>query len=220
MIITIDGPAGSGKSTVAAMLAGRLGACFLDTGAMYRAVTVAAMQGGVDLADEGQLVGVLRENDFEFTIDDDLTRAAVNGCDVTDDIRRPDVTANVKYIASAPALRAGLVEMQRRLAGEYEKIVTEGRDQGTVAFSDADFKFFLSAGAAERARRRQVQLGENGIALGLDKIQSEIEKRDKSDESREVGPLTPADDAIIIDTTEMNAEGVVEKMLSYISGKC
>ncbi len=220
LIITIDGPAGSGKSTVAQMLAKRLGAAFLDTGAMYRAVTVAAMREEVDLADTKGVLEVLKKTDFEFSAAGDVMKVSINGIDVKEDIREPRVTSNVHYIASAGVLRAELVQMQRQFAKEHLKIVTEGRDQGTVAFADADYKFFLSASVAERANRRHLQLLEKGTEVAIEKIQSEIEKRDESDKSRDVGPLTPADDAIIIDTTEINAKQVVEKMLSCIRGKC
>ena len=218
MVITIDGPAGSGKSTIAQLVAERLGAGFLDTGAMYRAVTLAAMRSGVDLTDEESLVGVMDGNEFRFAITDSHTQVSINGVDETDAIRDPAFTVNVEYIASAPKLRAKLVKMQRSLAGYLEKIVTEGRDQGTIAFADADFKFFLVAGLAERARRRQAQLKENGKEVDLEELKQQILQRDASDEAREVGPLVCAEDAITIDTTELNIEQVIEKILGHIRG--
>lgn len=219
LIITIDGPAGVGKSTVAQLLAQRLGIAFLDTGAMYRAVTLAAMQKEVDLTNKNQLLDVLAQTDLQFSIAQGRMKVSADGVDVTEQIRGRRVTANVRHIAEAGKLRDELVQMQRRFAEEYERIVTEGRDQGTIAFGDADFKFFLTADLAERAGRRQRQLSENGKEVDIEKIQAEIAKRDASDQSRTVGPLTPADDAIIIDTTYMDAEGVVEKMLEYVEGK-
>ena len=219
LVITIDGPAGVGKSTVAQMLAERLGIAFLDTGAMYRAVTLAAMQKKADLADKNQLLEVLAQTDLQFSIAQDRMKVSVDSVDVTEEIRDRRVTANVHHVAEAGELRHELVQMQRNFAQEHERIVTEGRDQGTVAFADADFKFFLTADLAERARRRQSQLAQDGEEMDTEKIQTEIAKRDASDQNRTVGPLTPADDAIIIDTTYMDAKGVVGKMLEYVEGK-
>ncbi len=135
LVVTIDGPAASGKSTVARLLAERLGASFLDTGAMYRAATLAAMQAGVDMNNEKQLLGVLETRDFQFAVKEGKMTVSINGVDVTEQIRRPEVTSNARYIASASKLRGKLVEMQRRFAAGEEGIVTEGRDQGTVVFS-------------------------------------------------------------------------------------
>ena len=219
LVITIDGPAGVGKSTVAQMLAERLGIAFLDTGAMYRAVTLAAMQKKADLADKNQLLDILRQTDLQFSIAQGRMKVSADGVDVTEQIRGRRVTANVRHVAEAPKLRHELVQMQRRFAEEYERIVTEGRDQGTIAFEDADFKFFLTTDLAERAGRRQRQLAQDGKEVDIEKIQAEIARRDASDENRAVGPLTPAADAIIIDTTDLDAEGVVEKILEYVEGK-
>ena len=216
LIVTIDGPAGSGKSTVSQLLAEKLSAAFLDTGAMYRAVTLAAMRNGTDLTDTQELLDVLTSNKFEFTIDGILMRVSVNGVDATDDIRLPEVTANVKYVASEAKLRSKLVEMQRHFAADCKKIVTEGRDQGTVVFPDADYKFYLEADISERTRRRQQQLKTTGKELPIEEIKKNIEKRDHCDTSRKVGALTPAEDAIIIDTTNLGITEVVKKMLSYI----
>ncbi len=144
----------------------------------------------------------------------------INGIDFTEQIRAPQVTANARYIASCPNVREKLVEMQRQFAAGLQKIVTEGRDQGTVAFPDADIKFYLVADSAERAKRRQADLHAKGDDQTLEQIQKAIEERDKSDESRTVGPLKPADDAVIIDTTDLSIDGVVEKLLSCVKEKC
>ncbi len=229
LVITIDGPAASGKSTVARLLAERLGASFLDTGAMYRAVTLAAIEAGVDMGDEEKLLGVLETSEFQFAVKEGKMAVSIDGVDVTERIRGPEVTAKARHIASAAKLREKLVRMQRRFAAGEEKIVTEGRDQGTVAFSDADVKFYLTADAGERARRRRAELrtkggGEprpsDGLGESLEQIQKAIEERDKSDEDRAVGPLRPADDAIIIDTTDLGIEEVVEKVLRRVKEKC
>jgi len=216
LIITIDGPAASGKSTVARLLAEQLGASFLDTGAMYRAVTLAAMRAGVDMSDEKQLLGVIDRYKFRFEAGQGKMAVYVDGIDVTEQIRQPDVTDKVRYIASAAKMREKLVEMQRQFAVRQRKIVTEGRDQGTVAFPKADIKFYLTAEPQERARRRHA---ESLRDEDLGQIQRTIEERDKSDESRTVGPLRPASDAIIVDTTDLSKEEVVEKLLCCVEEK-
>ncbi len=220
MVITIDGPAASGKSTAARMLARKLGASFLDTGAMYRAVTLAAMQAGVDMSDQNKLLGVMKKSEFQFSLRDGKMVVCIDGIDVTGQIRQPQITANARYIASSPKAREKLVQMQRQFAAGRKKIVTEGRDQGTVAFSDADIKFYLTADSIERARRRQAELRTKGGDQSLEQIQKAIEERDRSDENRTVGPLRPAEDAIVVDTTDLSIEEVVEKLLGYVKEKC
>jgi len=220
LIITIDGPAASGKSTAARLLARKLGASFLDTGAMYRAVTLAAMQAGVDLNDEQKLLDITQTCEFQFSAKAGKMTVHIDNTDVTEQIRSPEVTANARYIAAAPRVREKLVQMQRQFASDRQKIVTEGRDQGTVAFDDADIKFYLMADSAERARRRQAELLAKGISENLEQIQKAIEQRDKSDESRAVGPLKPAEDAIIVDTTNMSIEQVVETLAYHVKEKC
>jgi len=216
-IITIDGPAGSGKSTIAAMVARKLSAAFLDTGAMYRTITLAAMNDKLDMENASQLLTVFDNNEFSFVIEADKTVTKINDQNVTEDIRKPEVTANVKHIASNPQLREKLVQMQRNIAEQYQKIVTEGRDQGTVAFKDANIKFFLTASADERAKRRLLQLQANGDnSQAMETIKEAIIKRDHSDSSRTAGPLRPADDAVTVDTSDLNIEQVVEKLLSYV----
>ena len=216
IVITIDGPAGVGKSTVSQMLAKRLGVSFLDTGAMYRALTLAAMNEKADLNKTEQLLDILKRKVLQFDISGGVMKVSIDGIDVSEEIREPSVTANVRYIAEKPELRKQLVRMQRDFARQHGGIVTEGRDQGTAAFPDADFKFFLTADAEERARRRQAQLGESGKEADLEELRENIEKRDASDKNRTVGPLTPADDAIVIDTTNMEVQQAVEKVAEYI----
>jgi cytidylate kinase len=219
LVITIDGPAASGKSTAARLLARKLAASFLDTGAMYRAVTLAAMCADVNLNDEQKLIEVTQKYNFQFSEKSGEMNVRIDGSDVTEQIRNPDVTANARYIAAAPRVREKMVQMQRRYAASRQKIVTEGRDQGTVAFSDANIKFFLTADLAERARRRQAELGISKSQSAID-IQQAIEQRDKSDQERAVGPLKPAEDAIIVDTTNLSIEQVVDKLADYVKEKC
>jgi cytidylate kinase len=216
LIITIDGPAASGKSTVARLVAQRLGASFLDTGAMYRAVTLAAMQAAADMSDQHRLLEVLNDREFQFAIKQDEMKVSIDGVDVTGRLREPQITANARHVASAPRLRKKLVQMQRQIAAQAGTIVTEGRDQGTVAFADANIKFYLTADPAERAKRRQAELQEKGSHESLEKIQRAIEERDRSDQNRAVGPLTPASNAIVVDTTDLTVEQVVEKLLSCV----
>ncbi len=220
LIVTIDGPAGSGKSTVARLLAEKLGATFLDTGAMYRAVTLAAMKAGLDMNLEDNLVKVMNETDFRFSAAAGRMQVRIDNEDVTEQIRSPEVTANARFAAAAPKVRAALVDMQRQFAAEHETTVTEGRDQGTVAFPDAHVKFYLTADAAERAARRHAELQEKGNPQTIEQIQEAIEKRDKSDRSRSVGPMKPADDAIIVDTTRLTIDQVVDNLLSCVREKC
>lgn len=220
LIVTIDGPAASGKSTVARRLADRIGAAFLDTGAMYRAVTWAAVQDAIDLDDEGQLMRVFDNHAFLFEVAQGVVRVTIDGRDITDQIRTPELTANVRYVASSRRPRQRLVEMQRQFAQGHDRVVTEGRDQGTVAFPDADVKIYLTADATERARRRKAELDARGDGVDLVQLREAIESRDRSDENRSVGPLKPAADAVVIDTTGLGIEEVVDKAVRLIEEKC
>jgi len=220
LIITIDGPAASGKSTAARLLARKLDASFLDTGAMYRAVTLAAMRVGIDLRDERQLLDIIQKCEFQFSVSAGKMTVHIDNANVTEEIRSPEVTANAKYIAAVPRVRDELVKMQRQFAAGRHKIVTEGRDQGTVVFDDANIKFYLTADPIERSRRRQAELQTKGKSESLEQIQKAIEQRDKSDQDREVGPLKPAEDAILVDTTNMSIEQVVERLACHVKEKC
>ncbi|MDD5011428.1 MAG: (d)CMP kinase [Phycisphaerae bacterium] len=216
LLITIDGPAGSGKSSVAKLLASKLGAAFLDTGAMYRAATLAAMQTGCDLDDLSKLEEIIDKTDFKFEIEDGQMTVKINGGDATEQIRDPKVTANVHFIASEPSLRQRIVPMQRAFAARYGKIVAEGRDQGTVVFPDANFKFFITADAQERAKRRAKELTEKGYKVDLYELRQEIETRDRQDSTRKVSPLIAAADAITIDTSSLTLEQVVGRILELL----
>jgi cytidylate kinase len=218
--ITIDGPAASGKSTVARLVAAKLDATFLDTGAMYRAATLAAMLDGADLTDQQRILDVLDETVFEFKAAPEGMLVRIDGVDATAQIRDQKVTDNARYVACLAPARERMVDMQRRFAEVYGKVVTEGRDQGTVVFPDADAKFYLTADLNERARRRQAELKAKGIRQTDDEIRQAILKRDQSDENRAVGPLKPANDAVIVDTTGLTIEDVVEKLVSVVKEKC
>lgn len=218
-IITIDGPAGVGKSTVARMLAKQLSAVFLDTGASYRAVTVAAMNAGIDLTDTASVLEMMDRTVFEFKHEGDILRVAIDGQDATEVIRQPQVTEKVKFVAGQPQLRSRLVKLQKQFAAQFDRVVTEGRDQGTVVFPDAEYKFFLVADAKERTRRRHEELIASGKEVDFNTLHEQITQRDASDENRTVSPLKPADDAIHIDTTDIDANGVVKRMLEVVNAK-
>jgi len=220
LVVTIDGPAASGKSTVARLLASRLDATFLDTGAMYRAVTLAAIRDGADLANQRQLLDVVERHRFEFTAAKGKMLAKLDGEDITDALRDNDLTAQVRHVAAAGLVRGKLVEMQRAFAARYRRVVTEGRDQGTVAFPDAAVKIYLTADVAERARRRMEELRARGVDADLERTRREIESRDRSDESRTVGPLKPAPDAITVDTTGLSIEEAVERLYRIVEERC
>jgi cytidylate kinase len=220
LIITIDGPAASGKSTIARLLAAKLNATFLDTGAMYRAATLAAMKARIDLTSPHQVMEILSNTQFEFISAHKGMRVHIDGVDVTEDIRHPKVTANARFIAGLAPARKYLVTLQRDFAENHGRIITEGRDQGTVAFPDADVKFFLTADLGERTRRRQAELKAKGVEHEDEEISQAIEKRDESDKNRTVGPLKVADNAITVDTTNLSIEQVVDKLLGLVKERC
>jgi cytidylate kinase/pantoate ligase/cytidylate kinase len=207
MIITIDGPAGAGKSSVARTLARRLGFRFLDTGAMYRAVALAGKRRGVDWDAPSDLALLARKIDLQMADD----RILLDGEDVTEAVRTSEVTAVTRYAAGNPQVREHLVELQRRFA-TGENIVTEGRDQGTVVFPDAECKIFLTASPEERARRRLRDLESQGEPATLEQVLAAQQRRDREDASREVGPLVAAADAIRVCTDGMSLEQVVDRL--------
>lgn len=213
IIVTIDGPAGAGKSTVARGLAARLGYLFLDTGAMYRAVTYAVMQSG-DLQNQESRITVT--NDIHIDVSDSVI--LINGEDVSRMIRTAEVTNNIHFLADDPLVRSVLVERQRAIA-EGQNVVTEGRDQGTVAFPDAEFKIFLTASPEERARRRQTERSALGEDVTVDEILAAQNIRDKQDEMRPVGALQKAADAVEVVTDGMTIEKVIACLEKIVSRK-
>jgi CMP/dCMP kinase len=219
MIITIDGPAGSGKSTTARNLAQKLGISYLDTGATYRAVTLRALRNGVNLADEAAMLTQAREIDLKMTPAPDGVRVEMDSNDVSLDIRSEEVSREVHYAANSRIVRKVLVELQRKMGKQLGSFVSEGRDQGTVVFPDADVKFYVDADTCERAERRYKEQVQRGVEAGYDSIREAIIKRDENDKNREVGALRVPEGGIIIDTTIMTPEEVVEKLLEYIREK-
>jgi len=215
LIIAIDGPAGSGKSAVAAELARTLGITHLDTGAMYRAVAWEAMKLSV-IDQPAAVTAIAQQASLEIDCTVEPAVVLLNGVDVTCAIRFPEVTRVTYCAADNPDVRAELVRRQRIIASRLESVVTEGRDQGTVAFPDAEFKFFIDAQPGERARRRVHQLQLKGITESYERVLEEILVRDKRDRSRSVGPLKPASDAIIIDSSEMDLSEVTVLLAQLI----
>lgn len=207
MIVTIDGPAGTGKSTVAKRLAERLGFEFLNTGAMYRAVAYVCLQRELDLSDAVSVESVTHDLEILFS----NNRLLLGGVDITDAIRMQTVTQSVPIVAAIPGVRRRLVHLQQ-LAGRASNLVTEGRDQGTVVFPDAACKFFLTASPEERARRRQRELQQKGEVISLEELLAQQGQRDRLDESRECSPLQAASDAMLVDTTEMS----LDEVLTYL----
>jgi cytidylate kinase len=214
MIVTIDGPAGAGKSTVTRLLAEQLGFQFLDTGAMYRAVTWAGLYKGIDLQDGEELARVARSMDLRF----EGERVFVDGRDVTREIRTPEITRNIVHAADNVAVREHLVSLQRAIAASGD-FVCEGRDQGTVAFPNADCKIYLTASTHHRALRRVAQLEQVGAYVDYDSIVQDQERRDHQDRARSVGRLQKAEDAIEFNTDNKSVEEVVSSLLAIVRNR-
>jgi cytidylate kinase len=219
MIIAIDGPAGSGKSSVAKEIARRLGFLYVDTGAMYRAVTLRAINLNVDLEDEKALIAIAREVDIDLKMRQGKLKVFLDGEDVSFAIREQELTNKVFYIACVSGVRREMVKLQRSLADKADGAVLEGRDIGTVVYPDADKKFYLDAQFDERVRRRYKELQKMGQRVSLKEVEEDVRRRDYSDRTRDIAPLKKADDAIYIDTTKMSIEEVVEKIIRIIARK-
>lgn len=215
MIITIDGPAGSGKSTAARRLATALGMAFLDTGATYRAVTLKALRQGVDLADEGALAQVARHVDIKLINERDGLKVLLDGQDVSREIRSATVSDSSSHVARSGAVRQILVELQRKIGRELGDFVTEGRDQGSVVFPNAELKFYVDAAPETRARRRWEELRAAGELVPYEQVLGAVLDRDHKDRSRSVGPLVRPDGAIVIDTSENSIEQTTAALLDH-----
>ncbi|MEK6678766.1 MAG: (d)CMP kinase [Nitrospirota bacterium] len=217
-IIAIDGPSGAGKSTASKLLSKRLGYIYVDTGALYRAIAWKVKENNIDSKDEAQLEDMCNKTDIKIRAVDSEQRVYVDGKDVNSYIRTPEIGMMSSKVSSVHCVRKRLLELQRQFGKEGGAVI-EGRDIGTVVFPDAEVKFFLKASDEERGRRRYIELKGKGHNVSLEDTTEDIKKRDYNDSKRDIAPLCIAEDAIVIDSTGLDAEGVVKKMLNEISKK-
>ena len=216
MILAVDGPSGTGKSTTCRALAKRLDAKYVDTGAMYRVATLAVLRAGVDPSDTAAVIAATADLPLEVSDDPDSKQVLLAGEDVSRVIREDEVTRNVSAVSAVPEVRQNLVELQRKLAREAHRAIVEGRDIGTTVLSDAPAKAFMTASAAVRAQRRHDQNVAAGIDSDFDTVLASVERRDAADSSRATSPLRPAEDATIVDTSEMTLEEVLDTLINIV----
>ncbi|WP_102144481.1 (d)CMP kinase [Mycobacterium hubeiense] len=219
LVVAVDGPAGTGKSSVSRGLARALGARYLDTGAMYRIVTLAVLRAGVDISDTLAIETVAADVPLSVGYDPDEDRAYLDAEDVSGEIRGDEVTKAVSAVSAVPAVRARLVGLQRELASGPGSVVVEGRDIGTVVLPDADVKIFLTASAEERARRRNEQNVAAGLGDDYEAVLADVRRRDHLDSTRAVSPLRAADDALIVDTSDMTEAQVIAHLQALVQQK-
>ncbi|WP_070967430.1 (d)CMP kinase [Vibrio sonorensis] len=217
-VITVDGPSGAGKGTLCMLIANRLGYQLLDSGAIYRVLALAAIHHGVDTESEDALVPLATHLDVQFIAEGDLVKVILEGENVSTELRKEETGTAASKVAAFPRVREALLRRQRAFA-EGNGLVADGRDMGTVVFPEAEVKIFLDASAEERAKRRLKQLQLKGIDAKFDHLLSEIQDRDHRDRNRPVAPLRPAEDALLLDSTSMSIDQVVEKAMEYIESK-
>lgn len=216
VVVAVDGPAGTGKSSVSRGLARELGARYLDTGAMYRIVTLALLRAGVDLTDPDAMAAAAADVQIALSDDPGEDRSFLAGEDVSAEIRGDEVTGSVSAVSAVPAVRKRLVNLQRQLADGPGSVVVEGRDIGTVVLPDADVKFFLTASAETRAKRRNDQNIASGLGDDYPGVLTDVRRRDHLDSTRAVSPLRAADDAVVVDTSDMTEAQVIEYLLKLV----
>jgi CMP/dCMP kinase len=216
VVVAVDGPAGTGKSSVSRRLARALQARYLDTGAMYRIVTLAVLRAGIDLTDQDSVGTVASNTKLSVGFDPGEDRSYLDGEDVSSEIRGDQVTKAVSAVSSVPSVRTRLVELQRTLAGGPGSVVVEGRDIGTVVLPDADVKIYLTASAETRARRRNDQNVAAGLIDDYDSVLADVRRRDHLDSTRAVSPLRAASDAVVVDTSEMTESEVIAHLLQLV----
>lgn len=217
-VITVDGPSGAGKGTLCMLLADKLGFHLLDSGAIYRVLALAAIHHGVDTESEDALVPLAIHLDVQFIAEGDLVKVILEGEDVSGELRKEETGMAASKVAALPRVREALLRRQRAFSTS-PGLVADGRDMGTVVFTGAEAKIFLDASAEERAQRRLKQLQLKGLDVNFDDLLCEIQERDDRDRNRAVAPLRPAEDALVLDSTSMSIDEVVEKALKYIESK-
>ncbi|OFP64630.1 cytidylate kinase [Corynebacterium sp. HMSC074C01] len=216
LILAVDGPSGTGKSTTCRALAKQLEAKYVDTGAMYRVATLAVLRAGVDPVDTDAVIAATADLPLEVSDDPDSTQVIFDGEDVSRVIREDEVTRNVSAVSAIPEVRQNLVELQRKLAAQAHRAIVEGRDIGTVVLADAPAKAYMTASAEVRAQRRHDQNLAAGIESDFDTVLADVERRDAADSSRATSPLRPAEDAVLVDTSEMTRKEVLDALIAVV----
>jgi cytidylate kinase len=218
LIIAIDGPAGTGKSTVAKLLAARLGCLYLDTGALYRAVAWKVSAAGINPSNRAAIERILSTSEVSIELRDGRTHVVMDGREPSQEMRTPEISQMASLISAIPAVRDWLLPVQRK-AGAKDSVVAEGRDIGTRIFPQADVKFFLDADLDVRAARRYRELAAGGVGVSLEQTRQEVQARDERDRSRDIAPLRPAEDAYVIDTSALDVDQVLDRMMAVIAAK-
>lgn len=221
MIIAIDGPAGAGKSSVAKGIAKRLGLIYIDTGAMYRALTLKAVNCNLDINDENEMEKLLKDTNIDLhqSLEENNLKVLIDNFDATEEIRNPRISSAVSTVSKHKKVRDIMVFKQRKISESEQGIVMDGRDIGTIVFPDADIKIFLTASVEERAKRRFKEQIEKGINTDINDLITEIKQRDELDSNRRFSPLKPANDSLIVDTTNLSFENVINKLFEIVNNK-